>query len=99
MREFVYGTDYQYDILRNSLNDRLCHVYNNCSFPSCCSKSTGRIGFEKEDCAYALFIDKGITCSKSNAPSLFKQWLANGTLRFIDYTDMKEFLRSLKYLY
>ena len=62
-------------------------------------KSTGRIGFEKEGETYALFIDKGITCSRNNAPALFLEWLSNGTLRFLDFTDMKEFLRSLRCLY
>lgn len=99
MREFVYGTDHQYDLLKESLNDHLCHVYKNCSFPQCCSKSSGRLGFEKEGDTYALFIDKGITCSKTNAPQLFKDWLAEGTLRFLDFTDMKVFLKGLKCLY
>ena len=89
MREFVYGTDYQYDLLKESLNDHLCHAY----------KSSGRLGFEKEGDTYALFIDKGITCSKSNAPQLFKDWLAEGTIRFLDFTDMKVFLKSLTCLY
>lgn len=99
MKEFVFGSDYQFSILKESLNDHLCHVYKNCSFPSCCSKSNGRIGFEKEMDTYALFIDKGITCSRNNAPALFQQWLLEGTLRFLDYTDLKEFLRSLRCLY
>lgn len=99
MREFVNGSDQQYAMLKDSLSDHLCHVYNNCSYPQCCSKSTGRIGFEKEGETYALFIDKGITCSRNNVPSLFLEWLSTGTLRFLDFTDMKEFLKSLRCLY
>jgi hypothetical protein len=99
MREFVNGSDQQYEVLKESLNDHLCHVYGNCSYPQCCSKSNGRIGFEKEGDTYALFIDKGITCSCNNAPSLFLEWLSSGTLRFLDFTDMKVFLRSLSCLY
>ncbi len=99
MIDFVYGTDQQYEGLKIMLNDQLCHVFNNCSFPSCCSRTSGRIGFEKEGDTYALFIDKGIVCSKIDAPQLFVDWLAAGTLRFLDYTDMKEFLRSLHCLY
>ncbi len=99
MIDFVYGTDQQYDGLKEMLNDRLCHVFNNCHFPDCCSKNAGRMGFEKEGDTYALYIDKGIICSKSDAPSLFKDWLADGTLRFLDFSDMKEFLRSLQCLY
>ena len=48
MREFVYGTDYQYNLLKESLDDHLYHVYRNCSYPRCCSRESGRIEFEKE---------------------------------------------------
>lgn len=99
MREFVYGTDDKYSMLKNTLQDHLCHVYKFCSYPTGCSKTGGRIGFEKEGETYALFIDKGITYSGSKAPEAFREWLASGTLRFLDFTDMKEFLRSLKCLY
>ena len=98
MREFVYGSDMQYGVLKDSLEDNLCHVYN-CSFPPGCKPSRGRIGFEKENETYALFIDKGIQYSRSYAPSLFKEWLEQGTLRFLDFTDMVEYLRSLNSLY
>ena len=57
------------------------------------------IGFEKEQVGYALFIDKGLTCSCPAASRLLKSWLKAGTLKFLDYTDMKVFLRSLTYLY
>lgn len=99
MREFVNGTEAQYQLLRASLEDHLCHVYRNCSYPPGCSKTAGRIGFEKEGDTYALFIDKGVAYARSGAPSLFQEWLSSGTLRFLDFTDMKEFLRSLKCLY
>ena len=48
MREFVYGTDQQYEMLKASLNDHMCHVYGHCIFPGCFNKNAGRIGFEKE---------------------------------------------------
>lgn len=99
MKEFVYGTDHQYELLKESLEDQLCHVYSRCYLPGSCSKEITRIGFEKEENTYALFIDKGISCSSNHAPALFKDWLAVGTVRFLDFTDMKEFLRSLKCLY
>ena len=99
MREFVYGTDQQYELLKGSLEDHLCHVYSHCYLPDNCSKDIARIGFEKEENTYALFIDKGISCSCNHAPALFKDWLTVGTVRFLDFTDMKEFLRSLKCLY
>lgn len=99
MKEFVYGTDHQYELLKESLEDHLCHVYSSCYLPGNCSKEITRIGFEKEENTYALFIDKGISCSSNHAPALFMDWLAVGTIRFLDFTDMKEFLRSLKCLY
>ena len=98
MKEFTIGTDRQYTMLKDSLNDNLCHVYR-CTLPGCCSKNAARIGFEKEGDTYALFIDKGITCNHARAPGLFREWLTAGTVRFLDFTDMKEFLRSLKALY
>lgn len=99
MREFVYGTDRQYEMLKESLEDHLCHVYSRCYLPGCCNRGEARLGFEKEENTYALFIDKGISCNSNSAPPLFKDWLAAGTVRFLDFTDMKEFLRSLKCLY
>ena len=99
MREFVYGTDRQYEDLKSMLEDHLCHVYLRCRMPGCCSKDVARIGFEKEEDTYALHIDKGISCSNNRAPALFKDWLSVGTVRFLDYTDMKVFLKSLKCLY
>ncbi|MGN0485432.1 MAG: hypothetical protein ACI4HI_17980 [Lachnospiraceae bacterium] len=98
MKEFVNGTEEQYAMLKTSLEDHQCHVYH-CIYPRCFSKSNGRIGFEREEASYALFIDKGITCSRKKMPSLVREWLNSGTLRFLDFTDMKEFLRSLKILY
>ena len=97
MKEFVFGTDQQYALLKESLKDNLCHVYR-CKLPAGCTLPACRIGFEKESDSYALFIDKGI-CFSGNASNLFKEWLSVGTLRFLDFTDLKEFLRSLKSLY
>ncbi len=99
MREFVYGSEAKYNLLKETLNDHLCHVYMNCTLPSCCSKQTARIGFEKGEISYILYIDKGISCSKITAPALFKEWLFKGTLLFMDFSDIKAFLRSLKCLY
>ncbi len=48
MKEFVLGTDAQYEMLKQSLNDDRCHVYERCIFPSSFSRPSGRIGFEKE---------------------------------------------------
>ena len=97
MKEFVTGSDEQFDLLRASLDDKKCHVYN-CTFPTSFSKPTGRIGFEKDKISYILYIDKGITCTASKS-SLLKDWLEAGTLRFLDFSDLKTFLKSLTFLY
>lgn len=99
MKEFVYGTDYQYNLLKEELEDHMCHVYSHCRLPECCSKKMTRIGFEKEENTYALFIDKGITCNSNRVSDLFCEWLSVGTIKFLDFTDMKEFLTGLKDLY
>lgn len=97
MKEFVTGTDEQYDLLKTSLGDRKCHVYT-CAFPADFSKSTGRIGFEKDKISYILYIDKGITCTNTRS-GLLTDWLAAGQLRFLDFSDLKTFLKSLSFLY
>lgn len=74
MKEFVLGTDAQYEMLKQSLNDDRCHVYEKCTFPSSFSRPCGRIGFEKEQEGYALFIDKGLTCSCPAAEKLAEGW-------------------------
>lgn len=93
MREFVYGTDQQYDLLEEALEDRMCHVYH-CVLPSGCTPANARIGFEKEGNTYALFIDRGIVYTGSHAG--FKEWVQLSELRFIDFADMAEFLKNLK---
>ena len=101
MREFAFGSDEQYSMLRDTLEDNLCHVFETCIMPNGCITRVGRIGFEKEAStgAYAIYIDKGITCSNQLAPPLFIEWLSVGTLRFLDFTDVKDFFYSLRDLF
>lgn len=99
MIEFVYGSDQQFAVLKESLEDHLCHVYPYCSFPGSFSRANGRLGFEKEGDTYVLYIDKGIRCSNRSVSDLCNTWLSEGELRFLDFTDMKEFLRNLNILY
>lgn len=99
MREFVFGSDTQYQMLKNSLEDNQCHVYR-CSLPAAFSQERCRIGFEKERATngYALFIDKGLTCNRTGF-GLFNDWLREGTIRFMDFNDVKAFLHKLIFLY
>jgi len=99
MKEFVFGTDDQYELLERSLEDGLCHIYSDCVYPQCCTPERGRLGFEKDKLSYVLFIDKDIRCSGKRIPSLFREWLECGALRFLDFYDLKSFLKSLDILY
>lgn len=102
MREFVEGNDAQFEDLKEKLQDGLCHVFKNCKLPACCNKQICRIGFEKDNGAYTLLIDIGITCSKMKGGiSLiqFKQLLSTGEFKFLDFNDLKVFLKSLSFLY
>ncbi len=54
MIDFVYGTDQQYEKLKEGLEDHLCHAFLDCYYPSCCVVGRGRLGFEKEGDTYVL---------------------------------------------
>lgn len=96
MREFAYGTDRQYDLLEEELEDHMCHVYH-CTLPSGCTPSNARIGFEKEGNTYALFIDRGIVYTGNHAG--FKEWTQKSEMRFLDFADMAEFLKTMKTMF
>ncbi len=99
MKNFVFGTDEYFESIKDVLEDGLCHVYY-CKFPSSFSKEEGRIGFEWESRTntYAVYIDKGISCSKHTS-YIYKAWLENGIVRFLDFYDVQCFFRKMKFLY
>lgn len=102
MREFIEGNDAQFADLKQRLQDGLCHVFKNCELPNCCSIHNCRIGFEKDNGAYILLIDSGITCNCNRGGIQlvqFRQFLAKGELIFLDFNDLKIFLKSLGFLY
>ena len=102
MRELIEWNDAQFADLKQRLQDGLCHVFKNCELPNCCDRRTCRIGFEKDNGAYILLIDSGITCSKLRGGiqlEQFKQLLSKGELIFLDFNDLKIFLKSLEFLY
>lgn len=99
MLEFARGSDQQFRELKASLEDGRCHIYR-CTLPSGCSVQGARLGFEKiygEN--YAVFLDKGIQCHRQNAPAQFRTLLATGTLQFLEFNDLKCFLKGLAVLY
>ena len=102
LREFVNGTNEQFENLKKSLQDDKCHVYRNCKLPPCCNKQVCSIAFEMDNGTYTLLIDQGIICSKKAGGIVikqFKQWLVDGKLIFLDFNDLKIFLKSLTILY
>ncbi len=97
MREFVFGKKADFDALERMLADGQCHVYNNCVLPDCCQPKKARIGFEKTNDVYVLYIDKGITTTANNVN--FRYLLENGETKFLCIEDMKTFLGSLQPLF
>lgn len=97
MKEFVYGTQAQFDQFERLLSDGQCHVYRNCVLPEGCTPQTARLGFEKRGDVYIFYIDKNIT-STVDSPE-FKQLLEKGETKFICLDDMISFLHSLQPLF
>lgn len=100
MREFVEGSNFQYKMLKDSLVDNRCHIYR-VILPPSFNMTNCRIGFEKEEVTngYVLYIDKGLTCNSIGKFPLFNDWLHDGMLRFMDFNDIKKFLKKLSFLY
>lgn len=97
MREFVFGTEHQYNWLDNLISDGQCHVFNNCVLPSSCTPDHSRLGFEKADSVYIVYIDRGITTTADD--QVFIHFLQNGETKFTCLEDMAEFFRSLQPLF
>ena len=98
MYQFVSYSDAEFDELGRSLEDNRCHVYPECTLPDCCSRRSARMGFEK-DCNgfYILYIDMNIHADTQQQD--FLMLLENGELRFLNFSDMVDFLRSLAPLF
>lgn len=98
MREFAFGTDDQFENLKQMLEDNKCHVFCECILPDCCDIEKARVGFEKNrNGNYIVYIDKGIHAeTESNS---FKNFLGAGKIVFLLFDDMVEFLHSLQPLF
>lgn len=102
MKRFVEGNDAFFNQIKKKVHGDVCYAFRNCELPACCNKRKCRIGIEKSHGAYVLMIDAGISCRKKRGGielTLFKQFLSDGQLIFLDFNDVKEFLRSLSFLY
>lgn len=97
MREFAFGTEQQYNWLNNLISDGLCHVFHNCVLPSSCTPDHSRLGFEKAESVYTVYIDRGITTISEDQN--FNHFLQNGEIKFTCLEDMMEFFHSLQPLF
>lgn len=97
MKEFVFGTREQFAQLDRLLSDGQCHVYRGCALPAGCTPQSTRLGFEKRDGAYAMYIDKGITCTAEHPG--FARLLERGEAQFAGLGEMTAFLSSLRPLF
>lgn len=97
MKQFATGTKEQFDYLKASL-DALApdtmEVYD-CILPPGCTPEKSRIGFEKREEAYYIYLDKkDPIISRWRHPAL-DLLITEGTLRFLDFEDLAEYFHSL----
>ena len=97
MKEFAFGTEEQYNWLENLISDGQCHVFNNCVLPSSCTPDHARLGFDKLESVYAVYIDHGVTTTAED-PN-FARFLQDGETKFMSMEDMSEFFHSLQPLF
>ena len=98
MKEFVLGTDAQYEMLKQSLMMISAMSMRGASF---LPRSVAPLADRLREGAGGLctFHRQRAHLQLPGSSRLLKSWLKAGTLKFLDYTDMKVFLRSLTYLY
>ena len=101
MTRFYYKSDEDYKTLKADLEDGCLRKYKNVELPAGFNVPSCNIGIEKYDVdnsTYVLYIDLGITCSTAilrNSHPLLKKLLQKGELHFLDFNDMKVFLKGL----
>lgn len=97
MREFVYGTNAQFNALDQELSQGKKYKFANRRLPESCSPATACMWFAKIDDVYCMYIDKGITTTADNLD--FKNFLEHGETKFICLEDMVAFFHSLQGLF
>lgn len=90
MKEFVFGTDEQYELLRAELEDGRCHIYHGCKMPEGCVPDTARLGFEKSGTGYTVYTDYGISCPSD---CCLKGFFEAGQQSFESFSELKDFFR------
>ncbi len=105
MTRFIYKSDEDYKALKTALEDGCLRKYKNVTLPAGFNVPVCSIGIEKysvDNSTYVLLIDLGLTCSTAilrNSHPLFEKLLKKGELHFLDFNDLKVFLRSLNSIY
>lgn len=97
MREFVFGRAEQYRALDSELSQGKKYKYENRKLPLNCSPATATLWFGKIGDIYHIFIDRGImTDIRDNG---FREFLANGEMKFQNMDEVMRFFHSLQHLY
>ena len=100
MYEFAIGTEEEFDELERSLFDGCTHVYN-VVFPSQVTPNMAIIGIYQIGENFAIDLKDYQQYSLTNSLSLpmFESLLANGTIRFMSFLDVKLFFRDMAILF
>lgn len=98
MREFVFGSEENYNILKTQLEEipGMMKCFN-CILPDGCNPKEATFGFEKKGSLFILYIDRFIQTSIRNDD--FVRFLNKKEVKFISIQDMMEFFHSLQDLY
>lgn len=102
MHRFINADNLWYKQFKSELEDGYQRVFRNCSLPYCCSRTGVTIAVQKDHYLYRLSINGGVTCNtdvKNLNVKLFKQLLKYGEIMFLDFNDLKMFLKGLRILY
>ena len=97
MKEFAFGTPQQFQWLDNLLQDGQCHVFR-VALPHSCAPDHARLGFEKSDDCYRIYIDYSITTSDTTNQD-FVFLLQHGQASFTSLDTLITFLHSLQPLF
>lgn len=97
MRRFSQSTKEDYEELDMILSDGQLHVFNNRELPVGCNPRKTRIGFEKEEGIYTLYVDTGVETNINNED--FVLLLRNGELKFVGIDDLMSFFTATKVLF
>lgn len=94
MKEFVFGTDHQFQKLEMELSAGKIYKFPDRRLPRFCSPNNVCIWFGKTNGLFKICIDKGIITTHGSDE--FMRFLENGEAVFTSMDNMISFLRSLQ---